>query len=68
MSFGRVAYEAYRKSSDGKSLVSGQALPEWDGLHERIKQAWEDAALSVLEAYEEDEEDAYDLFDDPGKE
>jgi len=46
-SFGMIAYEAYVKSAGGVSLVSGTALPTWDNLHDKIKQAWEAAAQAV---------------------
>lgn len=46
-SLGMVAYEAYFAQSGGKSLVSGTSLPSWDGLNEKIKQAWEAAAQAV---------------------
>jgi hypothetical protein len=45
---GKTAYEAYRKHSDGKSLVTGKPIPEWDELHGAIKDAWNAAARAVL--------------------
>jgi hypothetical protein len=42
-SSGQTAYEAYCKSSGGKSLISGAPLPAWDGLKPEIKTAWEAA-------------------------
>lgn len=42
---GRAAYEAYRSQSAGRSLVSGDPLPEWDTLPYKIKLAWGYAAL-----------------------
>jgi len=38
--YGRLNYEMYLKSSDGVSLVSGEPLPTWEKLPERIKNAW----------------------------
>lgn len=40
LGLGREAYEAYCRSSGGKSLVSGADLPGWDALSEEIKSAW----------------------------
>ena len=42
--YGQVAYEAYA------SLVSGAELPGWDRLDPRIKQAWNVAAASAIDA------------------
>jgi len=47
--YGRIAYEAYRTFSDGKSLVSGQVLPVWDILPSKLKEAWEAAAQAVID-------------------
>lgn len=44
---GRVAYEAYRNSSRGVSLVSGQELPSWDDQRDEIQSAWCAAATAV---------------------
>ena len=46
-SLGKIAYNAYRKSSGGKSLVSGVKLPEWEELSNEIRTAWECAASAV---------------------
>lgn len=46
---GQVAYEAYYRHSKGKSLVSGGALPTWEGQHDNIKKAWESAGTAVGE-------------------
>lgn len=40
----KIAYEAYRKESRGRSLVSGDILPAFDELSEAIKDAWWAAA------------------------
>jgi hypothetical protein len=50
INFGKIAYDAYCKSSGGVSLVSGAKLPEWDVLSPAIKLAWESAAEAVVEA------------------
>lgn len=44
---GQIAYEAYFKYSDGKSLISGAPLPTWDGQRREIQLAWEAAAAAV---------------------
>ncbi len=49
-SLGQVAYEAYFDYSDGKSLISGAALPVWDVQKSEIQQAWEAAAAAVVKA------------------
>lgn len=47
---GRIAYEAYSRSADGRSLISGQGLPAWPDLPEAIRAAWEQAAQAVAAA------------------
>ena len=44
-SWGQLAYEAYVDYSGGKSLVSGEPLPEWRQVALNIRQAWEHVAL-----------------------
>lgn len=46
--YGKVAYDSYCYSSGGVSLVSGEKLPEWDGLSPEIQAAWTHAANEVL--------------------
>ena len=36
---GQVAYEAYCEFSEGRSLVSGAALPAWENLTPTIQAA-----------------------------
>ena len=45
---GQIAYEAYCKSTDNKSLVSGEELPSFSDLKAEIKTAWENAAKAVF--------------------
>lgn len=47
--YARIAYDAYRDHTGGKSLVSGQPIPGWDELPEPIQQAWEAAGSAVRE-------------------
>lgn len=45
---GKVAYEAYLEACGGRSLVSGDELPDWDGQSEVIRYAWNHVADAVL--------------------
>lgn len=45
---GKIAYNAYFRYSQGKSLVSGAQLPTFDEQKEEIKKAWEAAAEAVI--------------------
>jgi len=47
---GRVAYEAYCKKTDNKSLATGHDLPTWDKLPRAIKEAWDCAELACTAA------------------
>jgi hypothetical protein len=47
MTLGQIAFEAYSKFSDGKSLAQLLTLPEWKDLHQAIRDGWEAAALAV---------------------
>ena len=40
MDQGHIAYNAYLKASEGKSLISGEPLPEFLLLPEQIQKAW----------------------------
>ncbi len=46
--YGKIAYTAYRAHSQGKSLVSGADIPEWEHLKVDIQIAWEKAAKAVV--------------------
>lgn len=43
---GRVAYEAYGETV-GWTTFSGTRMPSWEEQNERLKQAWNSAALAV---------------------
>ena len=45
----KVAYDGYRDYSNGKSLVSGDPLPEWGELPDRIKVAWMVSTRAALD-------------------
>lgn len=49
--FAKIAYEAYRTFSDGKSLVSGQDIPPFEDLPSQIRAAWDAAARAVVDEY-----------------
>ncbi len=44
---GQIAYEAYAKSTGGKTY-DGRDMPKWDDLPEAIRTAWRAAADAVL--------------------
>lgn len=46
---GEVAYEGYCFCTKGKSLATGDDLPEWQYLPAEIQAAWEAAAQAVLD-------------------
>ena len=50
---GEIAYVGYFKASDGKSLVSGAPLPAWDEQAPGIRQAWNLAAMAVVDRWSE---------------
>lgn len=60
---GRVAYEAYRNTSGGVSLVSGAELPTWEDQREEIQQAWCAAAGAVQRELPEADEPTDVKFD-----
>ena len=45
---GKVAYEGYFKSCNGKSLISGTPLPTWENQSSAIQEAWHAAAEAVV--------------------
>lgn len=53
VNYGKIAYDAYKNSSGGVSLISGVRLPEWDSLKLEIQQGWTAGALAVLKAQED---------------
>ncbi len=44
---GNIGYDAYRAHTDGKSLISGQPIPEFENLSVPIQNAWEAAGQAV---------------------
>ena len=53
MKIGQIAYEAYFKYSQGKSLISGASLPQWDKQDDIVRAAWEAAAEAVKSIQQE---------------
>ena len=47
ITYGEIAYNAYRKASGGKSLVSGAPIPLWRYLPDDIRAAWNAAGEAV---------------------
>jgi hypothetical protein len=45
--FGRINYEAYCTQTGGRSLVTGDELPPWEGLSDELRTAWIAAAQTV---------------------
>ncbi len=51
-SLGKKGYEAYAKSTGGKTF-DGRDMPPWDALSINIKRAWADASKAIAhEVYE----------------
>lgn len=48
---GQIAYDAYKTATGGRSLVSGDPLPEFAQLPAPIRAAWEAAAEAVCLRY-----------------
>lgn len=46
-SLGQIGYEAYADVTEGKSIVTGDELPEWARLPYDIRNAWELAAATI---------------------
>jgi len=47
MNAAQLTYEAYCQHAGWKSLVSGQALPQWHNLKPEIQAAWQAASVAV---------------------
>ena len=43
-----VAYNGYVKHTRGKSLFTGDRIPDWKYLNDEIKAAWASAAEALL--------------------
>ena len=49
-SLGRIAYEAYRKSVDGRTW-GGYEMTDWERLDDARRDAWEDAADAIADEF-----------------
>jgi len=47
MRFARAGYEAYARFTGGKTF-DGRAMPTFDALEQRIKDAWAAAAMGIF--------------------
>lgn len=45
-----IAYDAYKAQTGGKSLITGDPLPEFEALRIEIRDAWWEAAEAVVRA------------------
>ncbi len=48
-----IAYNAYTNFSNGRSLISGDKLPEFFDLSFKVKEAWKQVADAVAEEVRE---------------
>lgn len=48
---GKEAYEGYKLSCKGVSLISGAPLPSWDNQAPSIQAAWAEAAAAAIGAW-----------------
>ena len=47
----KIAYDAYKQFSRGKSLISGDALSDFENLSDNIKDAWKAASEAVVDQF-----------------
>lgn len=48
---GQIAYDAYFRFSNGKSLISGAPLPTWNEQDQKIREAWNYAANEAIDTH-----------------
>lgn len=48
---GQIGYESYFDFANGRSLATGQDLPQWSKLTWAVKAAWEKAAGDIVQNY-----------------
>lgn len=46
----KVAYEAYCRSTGGRSAVTGEPLPAWEDVTREVRDAWDAASQAVAAA------------------
>jgi hypothetical protein len=61
---GRIGYEAYAKSTGGKTY-DGRDMPKWRELPPKIRKAWEAATCAAIAASDQDCEVFLVEDDDP---
>jgi len=49
ISYGKIAYEAYRTQTGGKSTITGLGIPHWESMSDETKAAWEAAGKAVVD-------------------
>lgn len=48
---GQRAYEAYCEETDWTSIATGQDLPEWELLPDKIQRAWKMVAVDMTKYF-----------------
>jgi hypothetical protein len=68
MNIARVAYEAYKIHTGGKTFDDGRDMPAYESLSNKIQAAWLAAAEAVIRTVKSTEGDEYDdcEYDDWG--
>jgi len=49
MNLAKIGYEAYCKSTGGKSAITGDKLPAFENTPKTVQMAWAAAAYSIAE-------------------
>lgn len=51
LTLGKIAFDAYSESTGGKTY-NDRPIPPWSDISPHIQQAWQAAALAVVEAHD----------------
>lgn len=51
---GEIAYNAYRASTGGVSVATGDVLPPWEHLRSEVRTAWRRSAAAVQSVVSKD--------------
>lgn len=62
--YAEIAYNAYKNQSNGRSIITGDLLPEFSELKSLVKLSWESAAKAILVAYSDEAVKHYVEFRD----